>query len=155
MIETSDGKDPSSMRALAEIARWHRYVIWMILLQIIGTMAMYIASAGIQQQHTKPSALVAMAILLTLVLIIVTVVLSIYGVYKLALALSKTGILYAILMLIPYVALFTLLYLSSTATHTLQANGIKVGVMGASQAEVDRAASQISGQDDSAASGRL
>jgi hypothetical protein len=150
MSSASESPDRLSIDKLREIAKWHRYLVWIVFLQIIGTLAQVIISIAIRSARDVPSTVASLGILAPTVFLLATAVVSIYGVYKLGSTLSKMmGIVYAILMFFPFVSLIVLLYLSAVANRVLQANGIEVGIMGASRESVDRIEITAVGSDGS------
>ena len=96
-----------------EVARRQKHIIWMILISLV---AMFIPFATI-----------------------VTGIIQIYFIYKLAAAVrSSAAWVYIILAFIPLVGLLGLLHINGKATKILQTNGIKVSLMGARMADFDR-----------------
>jgi len=69
---------------------------------------------------------------------LVTMVVSIVFVYRLAKALGYIAIIYAIAMVIPCISLITLLVIVSRATNTLKKAGIKVGFFGVSSQTIEQ-----------------
>lgn len=133
---------------LSEVARWQKYISWLILIQIadffllIGVAVFGTSSA----QPGGASDLVSTGLVLLLYVgSLVAAVLCVYSAYKLASALRMSAaIVCAVAMLIPLLALIMLVVLSSNATQLLQRNGIRVGLMGASQEDVRRACAEQS-----------
>jgi len=98
---------------LMEVAKWQKNIIWMILISLV---AMFIPFATI-----------------------VTGIIQIYFIYKLAGAVrSSAPWLYIILAFIPLIGLLALLHLNRKATKILQANGVKVSLMGARMADFEK-----------------
>ncbi len=98
---------------LVEVAKRQKSIMWMILISLV---AMFIPFATI-----------------------VTGIIQIYFIYKLAAAVrSSAAWVYIILAFIPLIGLIALVHINGRATKTLQANGIKVGVMGARMADFDK-----------------
>jgi len=98
---------------LVEVAKWQKNIMWMILISLV---AMFIPFATI-----------------------VTGIIQIYFIYKLAAAVrSSAAWLYIILGFIPLIGLLALLHINGMATKTLQANGVKVGLMGARMADFEK-----------------
>jgi hypothetical protein len=98
---------------LMEVAKRQKSIIWMIL---ISFAAMFIPYATV-----------------------VTGIIQVYFIYKLAAALrSSAAWVYIILAFIPLVGLIALLVINSKATKKLQENGVKVGLMGARMADFDK-----------------
>lgn len=99
---------------IVEVAKYQRNILWMFL---IALLAMFIPFATI-----------------------VTGIIQIYFIYKLATALrSSAAWIYIILTFIPLVGLIALLVINNKATKKLQQNGIRVGLMGARMADFDKA----------------
>ena len=97
---------------LIELAKRQKNILWMILVSLV---AMFIPFATI-----------------------VTGIIQIYFIYKLAAALrSSAAWVYIILAFIPLVGLIAILVINGKATKKLQENGIKVGLMGARMADFD------------------
>jgi len=70
---------------------------------------------------------------------IVTGIIQIYFIYKLAVALRMSAAwVYIILAFIPLVGLIALLVINGKATKRLKKNGIKVGLLGARMADFDK-----------------
>ena len=115
----TESKDIDSEKLLIErVASGQKLIIYAILINIIAT---------ILQIAVNP---------LFGLLGLVSLVMSIIGVIKLATGLGSSliaKIIYVVLMIIPLINLITLLILNSQATKVLRANGYKVGLMGASK----------------------
>lgn len=91
---------------LMAVAKYQKNIQWLVLANLI---AMFIPFATL-----------------------VTGVIGIYFIYKLAAALrSSCAWLYIILSFIPLIGLLALLHFVGKATQVLKANGIRVGIMGA------------------------
>lgn len=70
---------------------------------------------------------------------IVTGIIGIYFIYKLAAALrSSCAWLYIILAFVPLIGLLALLHINGKATKVLKEHGVHVGVMGARMADFDK-----------------
>lgn len=125
---------------IVEIAKWQRYVMWLILAQIAGFL-LFVAAA-----FAGPAcrAVIDALGLLLLAGLVAVGVLTICSVYKMAKALRKesTAIVYALLALISWIGLILLLSLSSQATRVLQENGIRVGLMGGNPDDIERVRSE-------------
>lgn len=105
--------DDWSQSELLEIGTRQKQVIWMILLGLLGAVIPFAS--------------------------LVTGAISVFFIYKLAAALrSSVAWLYIVLAFIPLVGLLALLRLNGKATKALSSAGIKVGLMGAKQADLDR-----------------
>lgn len=125
---------------LISVAKWQRYVILMVILQIIANIWVSIQKeSGSQPARSYEAAPSVLLALVLAVFCLVVVVLSIYGIYKLALSLGKPApVLYALAMVLPCVSLIVLLVLNSQATQMLKSNGIDVGLMGASKEDIEQ-----------------
>jgi hypothetical protein len=88
-----------------EVAKFQKWVIWMILISLV---AMFIPFATI-----------------------VTGIIQLYFIFKLATALRLSAWGYIIMAFIPLIGLIALLHLNGKATKKLKASGIRVGLMGA------------------------
>ena len=98
---------------LLEVAKRQKQLLWMILLSLVP---LFIPFAGI-----------------------ITGIISIYFIYKLAQALrSSAAWVYIILAFIPLVGFFALLHLNAKATKILRSNGIKIGLMGAKAVDLEK-----------------
>lgn len=112
---SAQGESEWSRQDILEVAKRQKQILWMILLSLV---AMFIPFATI-----------------------VTGLIQIYFIFKLAWALrSSAAWVYVILAFIPLVGLIALLHLNARATKLLQANGIKVGLMGANSSDLERLA---------------
>jgi len=136
--------DQASTWAPAEIvavAKWERYVIFLILLELLSEVA-FLAMAMVPRNSGSDAAISVIA-LLVLVGRVVVLALCIYGVYKMASVLRKrAAAVYAVCMFLPLVGLIVLLTLNSAAMDVLKAQGIKIGLMGANRDDVERYANQ-------------
>ena len=98
---------------LVEVAKRQKNILWMILISLV---AMFIPFATF-----------------------FTGIIQVYFIYKLASAVrSSAAWLYILLAFIPLIGLFALLHINGKATKTLQANGVKVGLMGARMADFEK-----------------
>lgn len=127
---------------LLSVAKWQKYNIWMILIQVlilVLSIGMAISSKTAQRVPNVGDISSLVTGLSILVARIVIWVLSMYGVYMLAKALRMSGaILYAIAMFLPLISLLVLLVLNDKATKVLQNSGVRVGLMGADCADLER-----------------
>ncbi len=110
-------QDPWTKNDLIELAKHQKNIMWMILIALASMLAaMFIPY-----------------------ITIVTGLIQLYFIYKLAVAVrSSVAWVYIILAFIPLVGLLGLLHINGKATKTLQANGIKVGLMGARMEDFDK-----------------
>lgn len=126
---------------IAAIAKWERFVVFLILIEIISELALL--GMSMTSNPDSPSIATSIIVLLIVAARLVVVGLSIYGVYMMASALRKgTPVVWAICMIIPLIGLIVLLSLNSNAMTVLRAHGIGVGLMGAKQGDVERYLSQ-------------
>jgi hypothetical protein len=120
-METETGQNtPSSAERVLEVARQQKRLIWLILLQIIS--AIILISMGLDE---SPLGLLIGAIV---------IIICLYVVYKMGLALElSTGqlVITIIVLLVPILSIFALLYINNKATKFLRAAGVQVGFMGA------------------------
>jgi hypothetical protein len=125
---------------IVAVAKWERYVIFLILLELLSEIAMI----GIAlNSGNNASDAVAVLVLLIVVGRLAVLGLCIFGVYAMATALrKKMAVLYALGMLVPLVGLLVLLSLNSEAMSLLKAHGIRIGLMGANRDDVRRYVSQ-------------
>jgi len=98
---------------LMEMAKWHGYILWMLLL---GGIALFIPYGPI-----------------------IAGLISVYFTYKLAVAIrSSVPWLYAIFIVLPWTSFITLIVIHIMTMKIYKANGIQVGFMGAKQTEIDK-----------------
>jgi hypothetical protein len=113
-----------------EVAERQKQLLWLILLLFV----FYAALIGMRNEEV-----LAQSRLLAAAGLLVVGAVSVYFVYKLAVAVgSSVPILYVILVFIPFIALLTLVVLVGKATGFLKQHDIRVGLMGAKNADVDR-----------------
>lgn len=104
------------------VAESQKQILWMILLNIIATLLALHA----------PSALFSYAP-------VVTGIITVYFIYKLAVALRSTAPwVYMILAFVPLVSLIALFFINSRATKRLEVHEIKVGLMGAKATDLEK-----------------
>ena len=105
--------DPWTTPELLEVAKYQKYIQWLVVARLL---AMFIPHATV-----------------------ITTVIGIYFIYKLAAALRSTvAWLYIIVAFIPLIGLLALLHLVVSATKILRANGVRVGIMGARMEDLSR-----------------
>lgn len=130
-----------SAEELSKVAYWQKHIIWIAMTQLalLFLSAAFISASRSGMGNEGTSAAVGSALLFAGFAVLVFAVI---GSYKLASALKRSpAIVYPILMIIhPTVLLIGLFILSHMSTSTLQSNGVKVGIMGADQADIDRLA---------------
>lgn len=116
-----------------EVGRWQKYLIWLILFHMVSIILFFMLSV------TPQYSAVDVLVLFVMIARIVLIVFSLYCIYKMAVSLKKdTAILYAVAMFIPLISLLVLAHLSAEATRILRRNDIKVSVMGADKADLER-----------------
>lgn len=109
---TPSTQEQRTKQDLMEVAKWQKNIMWMIPLSLAAMLIKYAT--------------------------IVTGIIQIYFIYKLAVAVrSSAAWAYIILAFCPFVGLLALLHINGKATKILKANGIKVGLMGARMADFD------------------
>jgi hypothetical protein len=102
-----------SKSTLLEVAKYQKYIQWLVL----ANLAALIIPFGLM----------------------LTAVVGVYFVYKLATALRATHAwVYVILLFIPLVGLITLVHFVGKATRVLRSNGIGVGLMGARMSDFNK-----------------
>ena len=105
--------DPWTKPDLIEVAKYQKYIQWLVLARLMSMFMPYST--------------------------IVTTVIGIYFIYRLAAALRSTvAWLYIIVAFIPLFGLLALLHLVVSAIKILRAHGIRVSVMGAKMEDFDR-----------------
>ncbi|MCE5200038.1 MAG: hypothetical protein ABFD54_17050 [Armatimonadota bacterium] len=116
-----------------DVARYQKYLIWLIFFQIISIFLLI--ATGVGSKASPASKVLATFIPLAIMAARIALsVLSIYGVYKMAKALRNgMALVYAVAMLLPLIGLLALLHINSLATNVLQSNGVRVGVFGADE----------------------
>jgi len=121
------------------VASAQKMMLWTLVVAIVSNISIQAISMSLKQQPIAPEALVAIGLGM-MVFAIVLVVLQISSVIRLCLALGEgwATIIYVLVQFIPCANLILLLFLNSRATTFLKKQGIRVGLMGASRAELDR-----------------
>jgi len=125
-METEPGqKTTGSAERVLEVAKQQKRLIWLILLQIISVIILI--PMGLDE---SPLGLLIGGILL---------IICVYVVYKMgrALELSTARLIVTIVVLVvPLLSIFALLYINSKATEFLRAAGVQVGFMGAKRKSI-------------------
>ncbi len=113
------------------VARYQRLILRAVLANLVLSVLLVWLTAGEgQPAFAVPFIIVALGIVAT------TIILAI----RLLRALGHGGVvqaLVALLMFVPYVSLATLLIVNTGATRTLRARGLRVGLMGVAQEQLD------------------
>ncbi|HUE71023.1 MAG TPA: hypothetical protein VMP01_09050 [Pirellulaceae bacterium] len=120
----------SDREKLRRVAKYQKWVIYALLVNIVMNIALNGVAMSARQPGTAANLLILLAVL---VVALVIAAITMVAVFMLANEVysAASGVLCAILMLIPCVSLITLLVLNSRATSVLQQGGVKVGLMGA------------------------
>ena len=120
------GSQAGSVRttSLLIVARNQKYLIWTIVAQAMSFIAMLVLGP------------------LASFLLMACVVCQAFFVFKISTSVFQdpTGIIMGIASLIPFVGLVALLVINSTATARLQAAGVKIGLMGVPETEIEKLA---------------
>jgi hypothetical protein len=116
--------EPEERQKLRRVAKYQQWVLYALLGQIgVNVAILGGRAAGFD---AVPSLIAIFAGLPVAIFAMVAVFLLGREVYN-----SAVGVVCAILMLLPCIALLTLLVVNGKATSYLQARGVKVGLMGA------------------------
>jgi|GEM_PF-147166 len=116
---------------LAEIAKWQKYMIWLVLAQILAPIFLVMEGAKLSRLSS------ALPAYFVMVLCIGFIVFGVYFAYNLARSVREcAAVLYALLILLPGINILVLLVLNGTATGILRGNGIRVGLKGANPADL-------------------
>lgn len=127
-----------SIEELTEIAKWQKYIIWVILINIITTVILLTLAAVSGSAHNTAPATAIIGLFLW-GFGIALAVFNIFCVYKLATAIhASLPILYALAMCLSIIGLIVLLVLNDRAINILKMNGIKVGLMGVDYSDIER-----------------
>jgi hypothetical protein len=121
------------------VASAQKLVLWTLLTSILIGVASQAISIGLQQQQLDRQAMLVVGLAIMAVgfgLIVIQII----AVVRLCLALHEgwATIIYVILQFVPCLSLIMLLFLNGRATAFLKNNGVRVGLMGASRADLDR-----------------
>lgn len=120
-----------SGNGLAEIAKWQKYIIWLVLAQIQAPIFLVMEGARLSRISAGLPAYLVM------VLSIGFIVFGVFFVYNLARSVRESAaIVYALVVLLPGINLLVLLLLNGTATGILRGNGIRVGLKGANREDL-------------------
>lgn len=121
------------------VASAQKMMLWTLVVAIVCNISIQAISLNLKQQPVAPEVLIAIG-LGAVIFAIVLVVLQISSVIRLCLALKEgwATVIYVLVQFIPCANLILLLFLNSRATTFLKKQGIRVGLMGASRAELDR-----------------
>jgi hypothetical protein len=114
------GMDREKLRRVAKYQQW-------VLYALLATICINITSFAARQADSLVVNLVVLVVALAIAIV------SMVAIFLLANELYNAGIgvLCAILMIVPCIALLTLVIVNGKATSFLQQHGIKVGFMGA------------------------
>ena len=103
---------PKPLNDILEVANRQKQILWMILISIPATFIPFAT--------------------------LVTGVIQIYFIVKLAKAVGSSAWLYAVLAFLPLIGLIALLRLNGKATKILKDNGVAVGLMGANSDDLKK-----------------
>ena len=103
---------PKPLNDILEVANRQKQILWMILISIPATFIPFAT--------------------------LVTGVIQIYFIVKLAKAVGSSAWLYAVLAFLPLIGLIALLRLNGKATKILKDNGVAVGLMGANSVDLKK-----------------
>ncbi len=101
---------------LARVAKWQKYVLWGLALNV----GLTVASIAVNPDFALVNVLVGIALIV--------------AVRNLSAALGddkRARVLYCLCMFVPFVSLLVLVVISQRATRALRAHGISVGLVGA------------------------
>jgi hypothetical protein len=136
-IAPKNKKQASDLPHVLDVARHQKTAITALLAGIVVN----VMSMGIRGNPEMSPELRQQILMVFGLLAIAIYALTVFTAFRLANELDgmASGILYAILGLIPCVQLIVLLILSSKATSLVQGQGFKVGLMGANLREIEDA----------------
>ena len=121
---------------LVRIARSQKAIITLILLNLLFIMGLLCSLIALGPGHwsagVEVTAVRWILILLNLIAVVV--------IYRLAKALRQTAWVYAVSAFFPCVSLVTLLLINYFATRALRRHGVRVGLMGAVESDLDHIA---------------
>ncbi|MHB0999914.1 MAG: hypothetical protein ACYC27_11775 [Armatimonadota bacterium] len=125
---------------LIELARWQRYVLWLLLLQVVLIIGYILIPLSSYFEMNKAIYLVIDKFaIVSPILSVVTILLSAFCIYKLANALRKSlPVIYGILMITFFFNLVILWIVIGESTDILKKNGIRVGLMGANSVDLEK-----------------
>lgn len=129
----------NSRQEVLAVASAQKLVLWTLVTAIVLNIASQAISLGLKQQPVEPQLLILFGFGL-MVMGIAIIIVQIYSVIKLCLALHEgwATIIDVLVQFIPCANLILILFLNGRATAFLKKNGVRVGLMGASRAELDR-----------------
>lgn len=137
----AEGVVSGQWKDLKSVAVYQKGIMFGILFNLLSYGAA-MSMGGSELAEAAPMlilVLACVALLGALVSLIFTVLLSM-KVYNVA-----VGILLGLFAIVPCIGLIILFVVNSKATQTLQANGIKIGLMGARLSDVDQAIASMRG----------
>jgi hypothetical protein len=120
-----------------KVAVAQKAILTCILIQI-GSILIVIVGLASAGNGGEKSAVLPMLVRMAVLVALISGVISALFVFAMALRVYNTalGILFGIGALMPYVGLIVLLVVNGKATKILQANGYKVGLLGAKLSDV-------------------
>lgn len=126
---------PQSFSAseIREIAKWQKWILRIVVANILIMLGvvMIAAASGNPEQGVG----VAAGGLIQVTSCALSIV-AIFLIFRLARALRQIPWIYAIAAIFPCIGLISLLVLNHFATTTLRAHGVKVGLLGANEADL-------------------
>jgi hypothetical protein len=118
---------------LHQIVRSQRGLIGLILVNLLVALAV----VGPVILLGPESRLAAIIVLLARVIALILGLIAVFFIFRMAKALRKTAWVYALAAFFPCIGLVTLLLVNHYATQTLRANGVRVGLLGARQCDLE------------------
>jgi hypothetical protein len=126
----SQAADHERIDRIVGIARNQRMILLVLLAYLVaGWLASAAASPGANTGAQLAFVLVALCTAIAGLVFAVRMASALHG--------PGTGVLYAVLLLVPLVNLITLLVLNGRATRELKAAGLNVGFLGVTSSELD------------------
>jgi hypothetical protein len=128
---------PFTREELLRIASSQKAIITLILMNLLVAIGLVSSLISLGPEHWAAGVMVSAVrwILILLNLIAVVVI------YRLAKTLRRTAWVYALAAFFPCVGLITLLLINHFATHALRRHGVRVGLTGAVESDLDHIAS--------------
>jgi len=124
---------PFTREELLQIAKSQKTIIRLILLNLLLILCLVVPVIMLGPE-SKSAALI---ILLGRYTMLLVNIIAVVFIYLLAKALHKTAWVYALAAFLPCIGLITLLLVNHYATQTLRANGVRVGLLGARQGDLE------------------
>ena len=121
---------------LVRIARSQSTIITLILLNLLFILGLVCSLISLGPGHWSAGVQVSAVRWVLILLNLIAVVF----IYRLAKALRQAAWVYALAVFFPYVGLITLLLINHFATRALRRHGVRVGLMGAVECDLDHIA---------------